>query len=138
MQSSLWDRCVQELRSDLSEQQFNTWIRPLQAVEDEQHIRLLAPNRFVVDWVSSNCLGRIQDSLRDVPGISVRIEVGSAAGPPREPVSNNRAARVSATIGELVRRIAEAVLVSNMEFDGYPCSITVEKVSDSAGPRSDV
>ena len=99
MQSSLWDRCVQELRSDLSEQQFNTWIRPLQAVEDEQHIRLLAPNRFVVDWVSSNCLGRIQDSLRDVPGISVRIEVGSAAGPPREPVSNNRAARVSATIG---------------------------------------
>jgi chromosomal replication initiator protein len=99
VQSSLWDRCVQELRSDLSEQQFNTWIRPLQAVEDEQHIRLLAPNRFVVDWVSSNCLGRIQDSLRDVPGISVRIEVGSAAGPPREPVSNNRAARVSATIG---------------------------------------
>ena len=99
MQSSLWDRCVQELRSDLSEQQFNTWIRPLQAVEDEQQIRLLAPNRFVVDWVSSNCLGRIQDSLRDVPGISVRIEVGSAASPPREPVSNNRTPRVSATIG---------------------------------------
>lgn len=99
MQSSLWDRCVQELRSDLSEQQFNTWIRPLQAVEDEQQIRLLAPNRFVVDWVNSNCLGRIQASLRDVPGISVRIEVGSAASPPREPVGSSKTPRVHATIG---------------------------------------
>ncbi len=99
MQSTLWDRCVQELRSDLSEQQFNTWIRPLQAVEDEQQIRLLAPNRFVVDWVNSNCLGRIQDSLRDAPGISVRIEVGSAASQAREPVSSNGKPRVAAVIG---------------------------------------
>jgi len=99
VQSTLWDRCVQELRSDLSEQQFNTWIRPLQAVEDEQQIRLLAPNRFVVDWVNSNCLGRIQDSLRDAPGISVRIEVGSAASQPREPVSSSGKPRVAAVIG---------------------------------------
>lgn len=99
MQSSLWDRCLQELRSDLSEQQFNTWIRPLQAVEDQQQIRLLAPNRFVVDWVSSNCLGRIQDSLRDVPGILVRVEVGSVASPPREPASISKTPRVSAAIG---------------------------------------
>jgi chromosomal replication initiator protein len=99
VQSSLWDRCVQELRSDLSEQQFNTWIRPLQAVEDAQQIRLLAPNRFVVDWVNSNCLGRIQDSLRDVPGISVRVEVGSAASPPRELPGSSKTPRVGATIG---------------------------------------
>lgn len=99
MQSSLWDRCVQELRSELSEQQFNTWIRPLQAVEDERQIRLLAPNRFVVDWVNSNCLGRIQASLRDVPGISVRIEVGSAANPRREPVISPEKPRITAAIG---------------------------------------
>ena len=99
MQSSLWDRCVQELRSDLSEQQFNTWIRPLQAIEDERQIRLLAPNRFVVDWVNSNCLGRIQDSLRDAPGVSVRIEVGSTASPPRESVSSSGKPRVAAAIG---------------------------------------
>jgi chromosomal replication initiator protein len=99
VQSSLWDRCLQELRSDLSEQQFNTWIRPLQAVEDQQQIRLLAPNRFVVDWVSSNCLGRIQDSLRDVPGILVRVEVGSVASPPWEPASISKTPRVSAAIG---------------------------------------
>lgn len=51
MPGSLWDRCVQRLESDLPEQHFNTWIRPLQAVQEEQTLRLLAPNRFVVDWV---------------------------------------------------------------------------------------
>ena len=84
MQSSLWDRCVQQLRSDLPEQQFNTWIRPLQAVEEAQAMRLLAPNRFVVDWVNSNCLGRITDFLRETPGMTVRVEVGSLANLQRQ------------------------------------------------------
>ena len=77
MQTSPWHRCVQQLRSDLPEQQFNTWIRPLQAVEDNSQIRLLAPNRFVVEWISTNCLGRINELLQETPGISVTLEVGS-------------------------------------------------------------
>ena len=59
MQASVWNRCVRQLRSDLSEQQFNTWIRPLQAVEDTLSLRLLAPNHFVVDWVNANCMDKI-------------------------------------------------------------------------------
>jgi chromosomal replication initiator protein len=85
VQSSLWSRCVQQLRSDLPEQQFNTWIRPLQAVEDGQLIRLLAPNRFVVDWVNTNCLGRITDFLQETPGMAVLVEVGSLNNAPRGP-----------------------------------------------------
>ncbi len=77
MQLSLWDRCVQQLRSDLPDQQYNTWIRPLQAVEDGAVLRLLAPNRFVVDWVTSNCLERINNLVAEVPGMAVRLEVGS-------------------------------------------------------------
>ena len=41
-------------RGELPEQQFNTWVRPLQAVEGRASA-LLAPNRFVVDWVNPNC-----------------------------------------------------------------------------------
>jgi chromosomal replication initiator protein len=85
--SSLWDRCVQQLRSDLPEQQFNTWIRPLQAVEEPQLIRLLAPNRFVVDWVNGNCLGRITDFLRESPGMAVQVEVGSLNNLQRQTVA---------------------------------------------------
>jgi chromosomal replication initiator protein len=83
----------------LPEQQFNTWIRPLQAVEEAQVIRLLAPNRFVVDWVNSNCLGRIVDFLREAPGMTVRVEVGSLANLQRSPVPVAGKPRVGAAIG---------------------------------------
>ena len=99
MQSSLWGRCVQQLRSDLPEQQFNTWIRPLQAVEEAQAIRLLAPNRFVVDWVNSNCLARITDFLRETPGMTVRVEVGSLANLQRQTVAVAAKVRETAPIG---------------------------------------
>ena len=79
MQTSLWNRCIRELRSDLSEQQFNTWIRPLQVVEEDRQLRLLAPNRFVVDWVHDNCmeqLTKVVDAETDWPEASIIVEVG--------------------------------------------------------------
>jgi len=83
----------------LPEQQFNTWIRPLQAVEEGQAIRLLAPNRFVVDWVTANCLGRITHLLADVPGMTVRLEVGSLANQQSPQVLAASKSRVGGTIG---------------------------------------
>jgi len=71
---------VQQLRSDLPEQHFNTWIRPLQAVQDRQTLRLLAPNRFVVDWVRQHFLPRIVEITGDVAGnseVRVTLEVGT-------------------------------------------------------------
>jgi chromosomal replication initiator protein len=61
VQTSIWNQCIQALEADLSEQQINTWIRPLQAVEQPAGLRLLAPNRFIVDWVNANCMDRISD-----------------------------------------------------------------------------
>ena len=80
MQGSLWNRCLRELEAELPEQQFNTWIRPLQAIEQQDRLQLLAPNRFVVDWVSTNVLGRIHEltrSLQPQPSLTVMLEVGS-------------------------------------------------------------
>lgn len=58
---TLWNQCVRQLQGEVPEQQFNTWIRPLQAVEEPGVLRLLAPNRFVVDWVKENYLARISE-----------------------------------------------------------------------------
>ena len=70
MQGSLWHRCLTQLEAELPEQQFNTWIRPLQAVEDGDVLRLLASYRFVVDWVNENADrrrdGRIHSSRSDL------------------------------------------------------------------------
>jgi chromosomal replication initiator protein len=58
--STLWKKCLRALEGELSEEEFNTWVRPLQAVETEQELRLLAPNRFVVNWIRSHSLDRVQ------------------------------------------------------------------------------
>ncbi|WP_428100588.1 chromosomal replication initiator protein DnaA [Candidatus Rariloculus sp.] len=71
---SLWTRCLRVLEGELSEQQFNTWIRPLQAIEDSYGLRLLAPNHFVVDWVTRHCVEKIEQCCN---GVSVALEVGS-------------------------------------------------------------
>jgi chromosomal replication initiator protein len=80
VEASLWIRCVRALEAELPEQQFNTWVRPLQVLEGAGALKLLAPNRFVVDWVNANLLPRIGELLRrqntgDAPIITV--EVGS-------------------------------------------------------------
>ena len=74
----MWDHCLNRLESELPEQQFNTWIRPLHAIEDSQSLRLLAPNRFVQDWVEENFLSRIREIvLLQNTDLSVSLEIGS-------------------------------------------------------------
>jgi chromosomal replication initiator protein len=68
----------------LSPQQFNTWIRPLQIVEEQNSLKLLAPNRFVLDWVRNHYLETIQDHLNNLcegkPPV-VKVEIGSKRRP---------------------------------------------------------
>jgi chromosomal replication initiator protein len=80
VQPSLWNQCLRRLEAELPEQHFNTWIRPLQAVEDGAQLRLLAPNRYVVDWVSQHCAGRIGELLEELvppPAPEVVLEIGT-------------------------------------------------------------
>jgi chromosomal replication initiator protein len=57
---SLWHHCLRQLETEVPEQQFNTWVRPLQAVERDGSLHLLAPNRFVVSWIEQNLYARIE------------------------------------------------------------------------------
>lgn len=82
MQESLWRQCLTQLESELPEQQFNTWIRPLQAVEDDQSVCLLAPNRFVLDWVKDHYINDIRatlDNIQTPSPVQLKIEIGSTA-----------------------------------------------------------
>lgn len=77
MSQPIWDQCFSQLENNLSAQQFSTWIRPLQVVFRDNDIRLLAPNQFVLDYVSEHFLSDIQDILNSLtnnpPLISVVI-----------------------------------------------------------------
>ncbi|MGL4565113.1 MAG: DnaA N-terminal domain-containing protein, partial [Halioglobus sp.] len=52
MPEVVWQQCVDRLQDELPSQQFNTWIRPLQASTEGRNLTLLAPNRFIKDFVS--------------------------------------------------------------------------------------
>ncbi|MEX0870834.1 MAG: chromosomal replication initiator protein DnaA [Aquisalimonadaceae bacterium] len=82
MDSSVWKHCLGRLESEIPEQQLNTWIRPLQAVEDHESLRLLAPNRFVLDWVREHFYARIRELVaQQGRSDNVVLEIGSSARP---------------------------------------------------------
>jgi chromosomal replication initiator protein len=103
VQSTLWHHCLRHLEGEVPEQQFNTWVRPLQAVERDGELQLLAPNRFVVSWIEKNLFTRIEELVSvagNGGGARVTLEVGSrrdelpptdfrnvpvSAGKPRDP-----------------------------------------------------
>ena len=81
--SSVWNLCLGRLEDDLSPQQFNTWIRPLQAVEEGRDLKLLAPNQFVRDFIVKEMFDEVQklaNSFSTTP-LDLKIEVGSETPP---------------------------------------------------------
>ena len=77
---SRWQKCLDRLEGELTPQQFNTWIRPLHAVEDGKSLRLLAPNQFVRDWVGKHLAERISEVVQSLDGTIINrvvVMVGS-------------------------------------------------------------
>jgi chromosomal replication initiator protein len=73
---ALWKRCLDYLQDELPSQQYNTWIRPLQAEAEGGGILLLAPNRFVKDWVKDKYLHRIHEIVCEInDGRLIEVEI---------------------------------------------------------------
>jgi len=76
----LWNQCIESLQGELPSQHFNTWIRPLQSSLQQNTLHLLAPNRFVLDWVTNSYLNRINDLVLEFSSgkvDSVELSIGS-------------------------------------------------------------
>jgi chromosomal replication initiator protein len=92
VQGTLWHHCLRHLEGEVPEQQFNTWVRPLQAVESDGDLRLLAPNRFVVSWIEKNLFTRIEELVGVAgtrSGARVTLEVGTRRDEPPPVESRN-------------------------------------------------
>ena len=79
MELADWQQCVERLRAEITEKQFNTWIRPIQVEVAQQQLRLLVPNAFVLGYVKEHFLDRISELLRGskLNQIEVKLEIGS-------------------------------------------------------------
>ena len=80
--SELWRRCLERLEGELSAEDMHTYLMPLQAGEDDEGLRLLAPNAYTLDFVKAEFLPRIGKVVNHLHGspLKVRLEVGALAG----------------------------------------------------------
>jgi chromosomal replication initiator protein len=72
---NFWSICLGRFQQELSAQQFNTWIKPLQFETSNGAIRLIAPNRFVQQWVKDRFLQRIEKLAQELLAQPIQIEL---------------------------------------------------------------
>ena len=75
---AFWQQCLNAFRQELTPQQFNTWIRPLAVEGGADGYRVLAPNRFVLQWVKERFAGRITQLAVDANGLPLIVTLASA------------------------------------------------------------
>ena len=114
----LWQECVAALRAELTSAELNTWILPLQTRREADLLRVLAPNKFVQDWIREHYDARILELCQRLSGGAVariRVEVG---GLERASLSAS-AARGTQDYEEIAQRRADASLNPDFTFDSF-------------------
>lgn len=100
--TQFWSTCLTRFEQELPIQQFNTWIKALRCEEthgSEPGLRIVAPNRFVLQWVRDRYLTRISELAQEFYGAAITIGMGlpdpaaakpapTAAEAPKAPKNN--------------------------------------------------
>ncbi len=104
MSLNLWQSVCERLAAELPEQQFNTWIRPLQADAMPTSaeggmpvVSVRVPNRFKLDWIRTQHAGRIEAVLAELAGEPVRLDLSVAPRPESSPAMALRRTTPSST-----------------------------------------
>ena len=60
----LWNKCSKKLENRMSQEDFNTWIRPLKATINKDKMELVAPNDFILDYIEKNFAEEISRTVK--------------------------------------------------------------------------
>ena len=71
---NFWSTCLSRFEQELSKQQYNTWIKPLVAEVNGNVLRLVAPNRFVLQWVKDRFNKNIEQFARELHLDNIQID----------------------------------------------------------------
>ncbi|MFT3857700.1 MAG: chromosomal replication initiator protein DnaA [Aquabacterium sp.] len=80
---TLWQRACERLATELPEQQYNTWIRPLPQAEVSQAdgtttVSVRVPNRFMLDWIRTQYSARLEGILSELQPGDIRVDIALA------------------------------------------------------------
>ncbi len=90
---NFWPACLSRFEQELSTQQFNTWIKPLRTEIVDNNIRVIAPNKFVQQWVKDRFLNKIEGLAEDFFSQDVVIEITTSTK--KNSFANGRAPTVT-------------------------------------------
>lgn len=114
-----WQECLGQLQHEIPAQQFNTWIRPLEATINNGQLVLSAPNRFIRDWVKNQFINRIEQVMSEL--------------------NNGLITQVDVVVGEstLIFQMPTSTLVDNSNKEVVPSSTAPINVSNTSGRAGD-
>ena len=119
---TFWSRCIELFALELPRQQFETWIKPLRVADCGSaaggvpgELELIAPNRFVQQWIRDRYITRLENLAAEFWSAPVRVAVGivAAAEPAKRPAALESRPK-SATVDE------SASTASRAPIDGAP------------------
>lgn len=116
----LWDKSVNLIKDKISQQNFDTWIRPIRVTSLEgNQVHLSVPNKFFKDWLMENYQLIITDALSSVAGVELHVDfmiggdgVGAAA-------QASVAGRPTSASTKTVRIKTHASLHQNYRFERF-------------------
>ncbi|MDR0717472.1 MAG: chromosomal replication initiator protein DnaA [Azoarcus sp.] len=104
MNQEFWPFCLSRLEQELPAQQFNTWIKPLPVEyaggEGGPRLTLVAPNRFVLQWVRDRYLRRIGELGEEFHGMPLRLDLQLAPAKAASGTAGASAAGEAAAVPE--------------------------------------
>jgi chromosomal replication initiator protein len=137
MAQNIWQLCLKHLERELPSEDINTFIRPLEIVNSKNRTRLVAPNSYVRDHISTHYLERIRDIFEHL-GLS-RSSVSIEDGLPAEAPSTNGTTRPQVSEQEATGlnpryRFDNFVLGKSNELGYAAASQIAQKPGDAYNP----
>ena len=117
--SSIWNSCLSRLENEISTNDLNTWIRPLQAQEENDAIKLLAPNQFIIAHVKEHFLGKIEDAVFEFSSgqYTVKLMIGSKSVKPDVPPNQPR--RTASSSSEPKKKRTPTFINTAFTFENF-------------------
>ena len=85
----LWENCLERIQGSVSESDFNTWIRPLEAELSNSTLNIFSPNQFVADWLKANLSSQLLDAAQHFLGNNYDINIIVGENPQTKPDITN-------------------------------------------------
>ncbi len=136
-----WDEAVARLRSQLSPQNYDMWLRPIELKSwDGATVRLHAPNSYVRHWFEANFLSTLVTELHDL-GQDVRVEFDPDSDPSphslpasaSSPGESSTGDNPPTTLGS--PRLGTSKEATEIDAHSHPGSSPVSPVPTAAAPR---